>query len=60
MAELTQTINQANEPFGFSRIASEKSPVVRGELARKVMPEVMRESQTADVVSCKPKGDART
>ena len=48
MAELTQTINQANEPFGFSRIASEKSPVVRGELARKVMPEVMRESQTAE------------
>jgi len=48
MAELTQTINQANEPFGFSRIASEKSPVVRGELARKVMPEVMRESQAAE------------
>ena len=48
MAELTQTINQANEPFGFSKIASEKSPVVRGELARKVMPEVMRESQTAE------------
>lgn len=48
MAELTQTINQANEPFGFSRIASEKSPVVRGELARKVMPKVMRESQAAE------------
>jgi hypothetical protein len=48
MAELTQTINQANEPFGFSKIASEKSPVVRGELARKVMPEVMRESQAAE------------
>jgi hypothetical protein len=59
MAELTQTINQANEPFGFSRIASEKSPVVRGELARKVMPEVMRESQTAERGVMQAERDAR-
>jgi hypothetical protein len=59
MAELTQTINQANEPFGFSRIASEKSPVVRGELARKVMPEVMRESQAAERGVMQAERDAR-
>jgi hypothetical protein len=34
--------------LGLAEIASEKSPVVRGELARKVMPEVMRESQAAE------------
>jgi hypothetical protein len=45
---LAETINQANDPFGFSKIAAEKSPVTRGEMARKVMPEVMRESQTAE------------
>jgi hypothetical protein len=59
MAELTQTINQANEPFGFSKIASEKSPVVRGELARKVMPEVMRESQAAERGVMQAERDAR-
>ena len=59
MAELAQTINQANEPFGFSRIASEKSPVVRGELARKVMPEVMRESQAAERGVMEAERDAR-
>ena len=45
---LADTLNQANDPFGFSKIAAEKSPVTRGEMARKVMPEVMRESQTAE------------
>ena len=59
MAELAQTINQANEPFGFSKIASEKSPVVRGELARKVMPEVMRESQAAERGVMQAERDAR-
>ena len=45
---LAESLNQANDPFGFSKIAAEKSPVTRGEMARKVMPEVMRESQTAE------------
>jgi hypothetical protein len=48
MAELASTINQANDPFGFSKIAAEKDVRKRGEMATQVMPEVLREQEAAD------------
>lgn len=48
MAELTQTINLANEPFGFSKIAAEKSAQKRGEMARAAQPEILRQESEAE------------
>lgn len=48
MAELASTLNQANDPFGFSKIAAEKDVRKRGEMATQVMPEVLREQEAAD------------
>jgi hypothetical protein len=45
---LAETLNQANDPFGFSKIAAEKSPVTRGEMARKAIPDVLREKADAE------------
>lgn len=47
MAELAQTINQANEPFGFSRIAAEKSPRKQSQMAREAQPEILRQESEA-------------
>jgi 6,7-dimethyl-8-ribityllumazine synthase len=45
---LAESLNQANDPFGFSKIAAEKSPVTRGEMARKAIPDVLREKADAE------------
>jgi hypothetical protein len=45
---LAEPLNQANDPFGFSKIAAEKSPVTRGEMARKAIPDVLREKADAE------------
>ncbi|MEK9812836.1 MAG: hypothetical protein VW440_07315 [Bordetella sp.] len=47
MAELAQTINKANEPLGFSRIAAEKSPIKRSQMARQAQPEILRQESEA-------------
>lgn len=45
---LAEFVNQANDPFGFSKIAAEKSPAARGASARAMQPEVLRQQAEAE------------
>lgn len=45
---LAESLNQANDPFGFSKIAAEKSPAARGAAARAKQPEVLRQQAEAE------------
>ena len=45
---LAETINQANDPFGFSKIAAQKDVAKRGAAAKEMQPEVLRQQAEAE------------
>lgn len=60
MAELASTLNQANDPFGFSKIASQKSPIERSKAARAIQPEVLRQQSEAERAVKQAETEAKT
>ena len=60
MAELASTLNQANDPFGFSKIAAQKSPIERSKAARAIQPEVLRQQSEAERGIKQAETEART
>jgi hypothetical protein len=45
---LAEFVNQANDPFGFSKIAAEKDPSRRATMARETQPELLRQGFEAE------------
>ena len=45
---LAESLNQANDPFGFSKIAAQKDVAKRGAAAREMQPEVLRQQAEAE------------
>jgi hypothetical protein len=44
---LAETLNQANDPFGFSKIAAEKSPIKRSQMIREQEPSRLAQESEA-------------